>query len=208
MLPIMLDFFFLCLLSCVHTVVPRKKNKVLKFGRIWNSNSLLNKTSLVLVGKCVSFIFSHYISYRPCFILHKHLIYINLFCKCLMCPPHVLVPCEADMEIKATVHKNISHCTIFFSRGFYIPLKTWSHNKDFLTRHAGCPVKEHTNQEIRWQQRWNKQVTAHVVCVDVPRHVTVRHELSVHVASDLAVPPATVDVNYADHVPLRKRKES
>lgn len=70
-------------------------------------------------------------------------------------------------------------------------------------RLVGCSVKEHTNQEKRWQQRWNKQVTAHVVCVDVPRHITVRHELSIHVASDLAVPPATVDVNYADHVPLR-----
>lgn len=155
----------------------------------------------------MSFSFSHYISHRPCFILHKHLIYINLFCKCLMCPPHVLVPCEADMEIKATVHKNISHCTIFFPRFLYSPqnLKPQQRLPD---RHAGCPVKEHTNQEKRWQQRWNKQVTAHVVCVDVPRHVTVRHELSVHVASDLAVPPATVDVNYADHVPLRKRKES
>lgn len=56
-------------------------------------------------------------------------------------------------------------------------------------------------------ERWNKQVTAHVVCVDMPRHVTVRHELSIHVASDLTVPPATVDVNYADHVPLRNESE-
>lgn len=57
-------------------------------------------------------------------------------------------------------------------------------------------------------ERWNRQVKAHVVCVDVPRHVTIRHELSIHVASDLAVSPATVDVNNADHVPLKKRKES
>lgn len=199
-------FFFLCLLSCVHTVVPRKKNKVFKFGSIWNSNSLLNKTSLVWL-ESVSFIFSHYISYRPCFILHKHLIYINLFCKCLMCPPS----CTGAVWGR---YGNQENCTQkyfplhhFFPRFLYSPqnLKPQQRLPD---RHAGCPVKEHTNQEKRWQQRWNKQVTAHVVCVDVPRHVTVRHELSVHVASDLAVPPATVDVNYADHVPLQKRKES
>lgn len=57
-------------------------------------------------------------------------------------------------------------------------------------------------------KRWNKQAKAHVVCVDVPRHVTIRHQLPIDVASDLAVPPATVDVNYADHVPLREKKVS
>lgn len=57
-------------------------------------------------------------------------------------------------------------------------------------------------------ERWNRQVKAHVVCVDVPCHVTIWHELSIHVASDLAVSPATVDVNNADHVPLKKSKES
>lgn len=55
-------------------------------------------------------------------------------------------------------------------------------------------------------ERQNRQVKAHVVCVDVPRHVTIRHELSIHVASDLAVSPATVDVNNADHVPLKKKE--
>lgn len=51
-----------------------------------------------------------------------------------------------------------------------------------------------------------KRKSAHIVRVDVPRHVSVRNELSVNVASDFTVPPAAVDVNYADHVPLRAKK--
>lgn len=42
----------------------------------------------------------------------------------------------------------------------------------------------------------------------MPRHVSVRDELPVNVASDFAVPPAAVDVNYADHVPLRERRDA
>lgn len=76
-------------------------------------------------------------------------------------------------------------------------------------RLGGCCVTEHTKPgEKTTAERWNKQAKAHVVCVDMPRHVTIRHQLSIDIASDLAVPPATVDVNYADHVPLRKRKVS
>lgn len=37
-------------------------------------------------------------------------------------PPHVLLPCETDVEIKANVHENISHCTIF-SYIFIFPSK-------------------------------------------------------------------------------------
>lgn len=42
----------------------------------------------------------------------------------------------------------------------------------------------------------------------MPRHVPVRDELSVNVASDFTVPPAAVDVNYGDHVPLRERRDA
>lgn len=49
---------------------------------------------------------------------------------------------------------------------------------------------------------------AYVVGVDVPRHVPVRDQLAVDVASDLAVPPAAVDVNDADHVPLSERGDA
>lgn len=49
--------------------------------------------------------------------------------------------------------------------------------------------------------------SAYVVGVDVPRHVAVRDQLPVDVASDLAVPPAAVDVNDADHVPLSERRD-
>lgn len=49
--------------------------------------------------------------------------------------------------------------------------------------------------------------STHIIRINVPRHVSIRNELSVHVASDFTVPPAAVDVNYADHVPLRMRSE-
>ncbi len=47
---------------------------------------------------------------------------------------------------------------------------------------------------------------SYVVGVDVPRHVAVGDKLSIDVAADLTVPPAVVDVNDADHVPLKKKK--
>ena len=51
-----------------------------------------------------------------------------------------------------------------------------------------------------------KSKAAYITGVDVPRHVTVGDELTVDVATDLAVPPAVVDVNRTDHVPLRREK--
>ncbi len=57
-------------------------------------------------------------------------------------------------------------------------------------------------------RRSKKRKSAYIIRVDVPRHVSVRNKLSVNVASDFAVPPAAVDVNYTDHVPLRARREA
>lgn len=56
--------------------------------------------------------------------------------------------------------------------------------------------------------RWSKKKSAYIICVDMPCHVSIRNKLSVNVASDFAVPPAAVDVNYTDHVPLSGRRES
>ena len=44
---------------------------------------------------------------------------------------------------------------------------------------------------------------SYIVRVDVPGHVAIGNQLSVDIATDLAVPPAVVDVDNADHVPLR-----
>lgn len=121
-------------------------------------------------------------------------------------PPHILQPSDTDVEIKASVHKNISlsiyfhYILIFLSEFEATTKRVWQ------ARWVQCQKNPIQNQDKRWQQRWNKQVKAHIVCVDVPRHVTVRHKLSIHVASDLAVSPATVDVNDADHVPLKRKK--
>ena len=46
----------------------------------------------------------------------------------------------------------------------------------------------------------------HIVSVDMPGHVAVGNELAVDVAADLTVPPAVVDVDNADHVPLQYEK--
>lgn len=54
--------------------------------------------------------------------------------------------------------------------------------------------------------RRRKEKSAYIICVDVPCHVSIRNKLSVDVASDFAVPPAAVYVNYTDHVPLRGEK--
>lgn len=70
-----------------------------------------------------------------------------------------------------------------------------------------------TNTRDKGAQRADSQTgeekgSAYVVGVDVPRHVSVRHQLPADVAPDLAVPPAAVDVNYADHVPLSERRDA
>lgn len=137
-----------------------------------------------------------------------NIVYINLFFKWLMCFPHILLPSDTNVEIKACVHKNISlsiyfhYILIFLSEFEATTKRVWQ------ARWVQCQKKTHTKPGQKMTaERWNKQVKAHIVCVDVPCHVTVRHKLSIHVASDLAVSPATVDVNDADHVPL-KRKES
>lgn len=54
----------------------------------------------------------------------------------------------------------------------------------------------------------SKRERAYIICVDVPCHVSIGNKLSVNVASDFTVPPAAVDVNYTDHVPLRVRRET
>lgn len=38
----------------------------------------------------------------------------------------------------------------------------------------------------------------------MPGHIAVGHQLTVDVAADLRVPPAVVDVDDADHVPLKE----
>lgn len=59
-----------------------------------------------------------------------------------------------------------------------------------------------------WKKvRRSKKKRAYIICVDVPCHVSIRNELSANVASDFTVPPAAVDVNYTDHVPLRERRK-
>lgn len=47
---------------------------------------------------------------------------------------------------------------------------------------------------------------SYIVGVDVPGHVAVGHQLTVDVAADLRVPPAVVDVDDADHVPLKETR--
>lgn len=41
----------------------------------------------------------------------------------------------------------------------------------------------------------------------MPGHVAIGDQLTVDVASDLRVPPAIVDVNNADHVPLKVQRQ-
>lgn len=49
---------------------------------------------------------------------------------------------------------------------------------------------------------------SYIIGVDVPGHITVRHQLTVDIATDLGVPPSVVDVDDADHVPLKKSKNT
>lgn len=70
------------------------------------------------------------------------------------------------------------------------------------------PVPIHIKSRGKKTERGSKKKSAYIICVDVPCHVSIRHKLSVNVASDFTVPPAAVDVNYTDHVPLRVRRES
>lgn len=123
--------------------------------------------------------------------------------------PHILQPCDTDVEIKASVHKNISLSIYFHYVFIFLSEFEATTKRVWQARWVPCQKKQqHTKPGQKMTaERWNKQVKAHVVRVDVPRHVTVRHKLSIHVASDLAVSPATVDVNDADHVPLKRKIE-
>ncbi len=46
----------------------------------------------------------------------------------------------------------------------------------------------------------------YIVGVDMPGHIAVGDQLTVDIATDLGVPPAVVDVDDADHVPLQNTK--
>lgn len=46
----------------------------------------------------------------------------------------------------------------------------------------------------------------YIIGVDMPGHVAIGHQLTVHIATNLRVPPAIVDVDDADHVPLKHRQ--
>lgn len=48
---------------------------------------------------------------------------------------------------------------------------------------------------------------AYIIGVDMPGHITVGDQLTIDIATDLRVPPAIVDVDDADHVPLQKHKK-
>ena len=51
-------------------------------------------------------------------------------------------------------------------------------------------------------------VCTYVACVDKPGDLSVRCQLSIHVAADLAVLPAVVDVDDGHHVPLGNTRAS
>lgn len=46
----------------------------------------------------------------------------------------------------------------------------------------------------------------YVIGVDMPGHIAIGDQLTVDIATDLRVPPAVVDVDDADHVPLKNTK--
>lgn len=48
----------------------------------------------------------------------------------------------------------------------------------------------------------------YIIGVDVPCHVAVGNQLAVDIATDFAIPPTVVDVDYADHIPLQERTGS
>lgn len=47
---------------------------------------------------------------------------------------------------------------------------------------------------------------SYIIGVDVPSHVAIGDQLTVHIATNLGVSPAVVDVDDADHVPLKHRQ--
>lgn len=47
----------------------------------------------------------------------------------------------------------------------------------------------------------------YVIRVDMPGHVAIGDQLTIDVASDLGVPPAVVDMDDADHVPLKVQRK-
>ncbi len=45
---------------------------------------------------------------------------------------------------------------------------------------------------------------SYIIGVDVPGHIAIGDQLTVDIATDLRVSPTVVDVDDADHVPLKK----
>lgn len=53
-----------------------------------------------------------------------------------------------------------------------------------------------------------KPIKSYIIRVNMPGHVTIGYELTIHVAAYFTVPPPVVDVSNAYHVPLERQEKS
>lgn len=118
----------------------------------------------------------------------------------------VLFPRGIHVEMVKLILLNEHYwrCMYFFSSHNFPPCET----SMWQPQSVLCQYTSRPGGKEKKTVRSREKKSAYIVCVDVPRHVSIRNKLSVNVASDFTVPPAAVDVNYADHVPLRVRRES
>lgn len=53
-----------------------------------------------------------------------------------------------------------------------------------------------------------RAIKSYIIGVNMPGHVTIGYQLTIHVTTYLTVPPPVVDVHNADHVPLQRQGKS
>lgn len=104
-------------------------------------------------------------------------------------------------QYESTAHRQVEiNINLFKWTTIEVFILTFSSN----TNHwYSCLTCSCSNKQHKGMRGCSEKIT-YIICVDVPCHVTIGNKLSVNIASDFAVPPAAVDVNYTDHVPLGK----
>lgn len=63
-------------------------------------------------------------------------------------------------------------------------------------------MTDHTLKNIKAQIKNKKQKT-YIICVNMPSHITIGYQLPINITPNFTVPPSIINVDNADHVPLK-----
>lgn len=59
----------------------------------------------------------------------------------------------------------------------------------------------HHSRHIKMQIK--KFFETYIICVNMPSHITIGYQLSINITPNFTVPPSIVNMDNADHIPLK-----